>query len=88
MVDAFEPDVIVLDLGLPIASGFEVLHELRSVPRTLQTPVIAISGLDSGVKLARDNPEFFETLPKPFEPDTLVRIVKRAFRRRRWSTSP
>ncbi len=83
LVDAFEPDVIVLDLGLPIASGFEVLHELRAAPRTLETPVIEISGLASGVKLAKENPEFFETLPKPFDPETLVGIVKRAFRRRR-----
>ena len=79
-VDAFDPEVIVLDLGLPIASGFEVLHELRLTPRTLGTPVIAMSGLDSGVKLARENPEFFETLPKPLEPETLIGAVNRAFR--------
>lgn len=82
LADVFEPDVVVLDLGLPIASGFEVLHELRAVPRTFETPVIAISGLPNGVQLARDNPEFFDTLQKPFDPDTLVRIVRRAFRRR------
>jgi DNA-binding response OmpR family regulator len=74
----FDPNVIVLDLGLPIASGFEVLHEIRSLPRNNGTPVIAISGLESGVKLARENPEFFETLPKPFDPDALVQAVQRA----------
>jgi len=74
----FEPNVIVLDLGLPMASGFEILHELRSLPRNNDTPVIAISGLESGIKLARENPEFFETLPKPFDPDALVRAVQRA----------
>ena len=78
VAEDFDPDVIVLDLGLPIASGFEVLHELRSIPRNHAKPVIAISGLESGVKLARENPEFFETLPKPFDPDALVRAVKRA----------
>jgi DNA-binding response OmpR family regulator len=83
LVDAFEPDVIVLDLGLPIASGFEVLHELRSTTKNQETPVIAISGLESGVKLATENPEFFATLPKPFDPDALIGLVKRAFRRRR-----
>ena len=78
VAEDFDPDVVVLDLGLPLASGFEVLHELRSLPRNHDTPVIAISGLESGVKLARENPEFFETLPKPFDPDALVRAVKRA----------
>jgi DNA-binding response OmpR family regulator len=74
----FDPNVVVLDLGLPIASGFEVLHELRSLPRNNGMPVIAISGLEAGIKLARENPEFFETLPKPFDPDALVRAVQRA----------
>jgi DNA-binding response OmpR family regulator len=81
-VESFEPDVVVLDLGLPIASGFEVLHEIRSAPKTVETPVIAISGLVNGVKLAKANPEFFDILPKPFDPDTLIRMVKRAFRSR------
>ena len=79
-LDSFDPDVIVLDLGLPIASGFEVLHELRAVPRTSATPVIAISGLERGLRLAKENPEFFATLPKPFDPESLVRVVSRALR--------
>jgi DNA-binding response OmpR family regulator len=79
-LDSFDPDVIVLDLGLPIASGFEVLHELRAAPRTRSTPVIAISGLERGLRLAKENPEFFATLPKPFDPESLVRVVSRALR--------
>lgn len=81
-LENFDPDVIVLDLGLPIASGFEVLHELRGVPRTSKTPVIAISGLERGLKLAKENPEFFATIPKPFDPEALVRVVARALRKR------
>jgi CheY-like chemotaxis protein len=80
VLDAFDPSVIVLDLGLPIASGFEVLHELRAAARTRLVPVIAISGLDRGVELARANPEFFATLAKPFEPEALVRTVARALK--------
>lgn len=79
-VEVYEPDVIVLDLGLPVASGFEVLHELRADSRTRKTPVIAISGLERGVELAKANPEFFATLPKPFDPEALVRTVGRALR--------
>jgi DNA-binding response OmpR family regulator len=81
LVDAFDPDVIVLDLGLPIASGFEVLHEIRLAPKRQETPVIAISGLESGLKLAKKNPEFFATISKPFDPEALVRVVTRALRR-------
>lgn len=80
-LESFDPDVIVLDLGLPVASGFEVLHELRAVPRTRTTPVIAISGLERGLRLAMANPEFFATIPKPFDPEALVRVVSRAVRK-------
>src|SRR5688572_19170386 len=81
-LETFDPDVIVLDLGLPIASGFEVLHELRGSGRTKRTPVIAISGHAHGLRLAKKNPEFCATLPKPFDPETLVQMVSRMLRRR------
>jgi CheY-like chemotaxis protein len=81
MLEAFEPDVVVVDLALPIASGFEVLHELRSGERTHHTPVIAISGHERGLRQARANREFFAVLAKPFDPQQLVRVVDRAHRR-------
>jgi DNA-binding response OmpR family regulator len=80
MLEAFEPDVVVVDLMLPVASGFEVLDELRAVERTHHTPVIAISGSESGLERARSNPEFFGILEKPFDPQNLVRMVDRAHR--------
>lgn len=80
MLEVFEPDVVVVDLTLPIASGFEVLEELRSVERTVHTPVIAISGNERGLQRARANPEFFAILQKPFDPQSLVRMVDRAHR--------
>ena len=80
VLEAFDPDVVVVDLLLPIATGFDVLNELRATPRTQHTPVIAISGNDPGLKLARSNPEFFATIQKPFDAETLVRVVDRARR--------
>jgi twitching motility two-component system response regulator PilH len=38
------PDVIVLDVGLPGLSGFDVLAELRDGPSTHNTPVLLVSG--------------------------------------------
>jgi CheY-like chemotaxis protein len=80
MLEAFQPDVIVVDLALPIASGFEVLDELRAEERTHATPVIAISGSEPGLQQARANSEFFAVLAKPFDPQRLVRVVDRAHR--------
>jgi CheY-like chemotaxis protein len=80
LLEVFEPDVVVVDLILPIASGFEVLDELRAGDRTHHIPVIAISGNESGLAQARSNREFFGVLEKPFDPQNLVRMVDRAHR--------
>ena len=80
MLEAFDPDVVIVDLALPIATGFDVLNELRAVKRTHRTPVIAISGNDRRLQEAKANREFFGILAKPFDPQRLVRMVDRAHR--------
>lgn len=40
-----KPDLILLDLMLPKASGFEVLDVIRNTPETKQTKVIVLSAL-------------------------------------------
>jgi PAS domain S-box-containing protein len=42
---ALAPDAIVLDIGLPDMSGWEVLEALRADPLTCGTPVIVLTGL-------------------------------------------
>ena len=76
VLESFHPDVVILDLKLPIASGFEVLSELRSMQFT--KPVIAVSGHEQGLEQARSNPEFFAALRKPFDPNDLIGVTRRA----------
>ena len=38
------PDLLVLDLGLPDMSGWQVLERLRSEPVTSKTPVVITTG--------------------------------------------
>lgn len=77
LLEAYEPDVVVLDLELPIATGFDVMKELRAVVTTRLTPVIAISGFHDQLKQARESPDFIAALSKPFEPESLIRAVER-----------
>jgi DNA-binding response OmpR family regulator len=37
------PDLIVLDLNLPLRSGLDVLHWVRSQPQFARTPVVILS---------------------------------------------
>jgi DNA-binding response OmpR family regulator len=41
------PDLILLDLGLPGASGAEVLEHMRASPALAPIPVIVLTGWDS-----------------------------------------
>jgi len=76
MLDVFNPDVIVLDMRLPAASGLQVLDTLRD--RNRNTPVIAISGYDDSLDVARAHEAVLATIRKPFETGELVRTVSRA----------
>jgi len=78
LLEAYDPDVVVVDLGLPVATGFDVVKELRAVTSTRMTPVIAISGFEDQLKIAKESPEFLAALAKPFDPEALLRTVERA----------
>jgi CheY-like chemotaxis protein len=43
---ALQPDIVVLDLGLPAMDGLEVCRRLKDDPRTASIPVIVVSGRD------------------------------------------
>ena len=76
ILDVFTPDVIVLDMRLPAADGGRVLDSL--VARGITAPVVAISGYDDAIEMARAHPRVLALIRKPFEPDELVRTVARA----------
>lgn len=68
------PDLIILDLMLPGASGLEVLTQLRDQLPVAETRVIVMSawGHADQAALGAGADRF---VPKPFEPDDLRAIV-------------
>jgi CheY-like chemotaxis protein len=73
------PSVILLDLALPTASGFDVLKTLKSSPVTANIPVLLISAYVMLVDncLARGASACVQ---KPFDIDDLVAQVKHALK--------
>ena len=45
-IEAWGPDVVLLDVLMPDLSGLDVLRRLRSDPLTADLPVVMVSGLD------------------------------------------
>lgn len=39
----FTPDLILLDLSMPVMDGWQTLHQLKSNPQTSTLPVLALS---------------------------------------------
>jgi CheY-like chemotaxis protein len=51
--NAPRPDMILLDLNLPLKDGFEVLAEMKADPHLRTIPVIVVTGSDREADIAR-----------------------------------
>src|SRR5690349_4145824 len=72
------PDLIVLDLELPLVSGFDVARHLRANPDTSSIPLIAATGYSHSFQLDRARAAGFDQiLIKPADPDALVEAIER-----------
>ncbi len=47
MIDRTAPDLVLLDLYMPVVDGFEMLARLRARPATAMIPVVVMSGTES-----------------------------------------
>jgi CheY-like chemotaxis protein len=70
------PDVVVLDLMMPILSGWDVLRERQQDPELSRIPVIVVSAnRDPDVAVAV-NAGICAFLPKPFDIGALSALVR------------
>ena len=68
-----KPDVLLLDLMMPVVSGFDILKDIRSDPRFRHIPVIVLtSSTDSETKLKALEMGATDFLAKPVDASELV----------------
>ncbi len=86
-IDEFKPDLILLDVRMPVMDGFEVCRQVRSNPATKEIPIIMITAFDDrharmeGIQAGAD-----DFIPKPYDSLELrarVRTITRLNRFRR-----
>ena len=72
------PDVILMDLSMPIIDGWEATRRLRADLRTAHIPVVALTAHDGSGELQRaTNAGCDWFVPKPCPPDALITEVRR-----------
>jgi|CZKU01.1.fsa_nt_gi two-component system cell cycle response regulator DivK len=77
------PDVIVMDLSLPIMDGWEATRRLKADARTRHIPIIALTGHAlSGHSRAAHDAGCDAFLAKPCLPEMLVEKVQELMRER------
>jgi CheY-like chemotaxis protein len=77
-VSSQSPDVVVMDLSLPIIDGWEATRRLKADDRTAHIPVVALTGHDGSGELQRaTNAGCDWFVPKPCPPDALITEVSR-----------
>jgi CheY-like chemotaxis protein len=72
------PDVVLMDLSLPVVDGWEATRQLKSDERTAHIPVVALTAHDGSGELQRATRagcDWF--VPKPCPPDALIAEVRR-----------
>lgn len=75
-LEGFQPDVVLLDLGMPVMDGYEVARQIRKQPRFQNITLIALTGW--GQEEARRNSRaagFDHHLTKPANIDALKTLL-------------
>ncbi len=75
-----QPRVVILDVQMPGVAGIEIFQHMRADPSTSAIPVIFFTA--NADKLTQRLPDYIslgaELLPKPFNVDRLLDLVKNA----------
>jgi CheY-like chemotaxis protein len=80
MADRSRPDLILLDIQLPVMDGYEVARRLRSNPDLSKIPIVAVTSY----AMAGDREKALSAgcngyIEKPIDPDTFLAQIDRYF---------
>jgi response regulator RpfG family c-di-GMP phosphodiesterase len=71
------PDVIVLDINMPVTTGLELCAELKASPATRDIPIVLLTGSEGGSDAAAKRAGANALVRKPFSPLELLAVAER-----------
>ncbi len=81
-----QPDLIFLDLIMPIVNGYEVCKQLRRVERFKTVPVAILTGNDGAIDRVRAKlVGASDFIPKPIQSDKILSLLQKYFSLRKAS---
>jgi DNA-binding response OmpR family regulator len=80
LLESFDPDVVLLDIAMPDASGWDVARDIRRRCGESRPLLIAISGLykQSADQILGTMAGFNYFVAKPYDPAALLRLISKA----------
>ena len=76
-IESDPPDIVLVDIGMPGRSGYEVAHHIKQSPRLQHIPVLLLAGAFEPVDQAKAMAAGCNgVLAKPFEPQLVIARVK------------
>jgi CheY-like chemotaxis protein len=73
-----EPDLVLLDLGLPAGDGYTVMDRFRNMPQMALTPLVIVSGRDFRAHRERALQAGAKVfLQKPVKNELLLRVIRK-----------
>lgn len=83
MVEQTQPDLLLLDIGMPVLDGFAVASKIRENPRLAQLPVVAVTAYAmQGDREKILNAKFDGYLSKPVNSRSLAEELDRLLSKR------
>jgi CheY-like chemotaxis protein len=74
-----QPDLIILDLGLPAGDGFVVMERLKQIPSIAGIPIVVVSARDARTNQERAIKAGAKAfLKKPFDDLELLEVIRKA----------